>query len=81
MLRFGCSQVVIDRIDPLVNPGLAPSPHMHQVWFLSHAMKQDLLLTSMARWSEEMPSTSQCSLPTSQSSQTAPPAATQTTYV
>ncbi|KAF2203035.1 hypothetical protein GQ43DRAFT_390963 [Delitschia confertaspora ATCC 74209] len=31
MLRFGCSQVVIDRIDPLVNPGLAPSPHMHQV--------------------------------------------------
>jgi hypothetical protein len=31
MLRFGCSQVVIDRIDPLVNPGIAPSPHMHQV--------------------------------------------------
>lgn len=31
MLRFGCSQVVVDRIDPLVNPGLAPSPHMHQV--------------------------------------------------
>jgi hypothetical protein len=28
MLRFGCSQVVIDRIDPLVNPGQAPSPHM-----------------------------------------------------
>ena len=31
MLRFGCAQTVIDRIDPLVNPGLAPSPHMHQV--------------------------------------------------
>lgn len=31
MLRFGCSQVVIDRIDPLVNPGQAPSPHMHQI--------------------------------------------------
>ncbi|RDL32477.1 Uncharacterized protein BP5553_08933 [Venustampulla echinocandica] len=31
MLRFGCSQVVIDRIDPLVNPDLLPSPHMHQV--------------------------------------------------
>lgn len=31
MLRFGCAQVVIDRIDPLVNPGQAPSPHMHQV--------------------------------------------------
>lgn len=31
MLRFGCAQSVIDRIDPLVNPGQAPSPHMHQV--------------------------------------------------
>jgi hypothetical protein len=31
MLRFGCSQVVIDRIDPLVNPDQLPSPHMHQV--------------------------------------------------
>ncbi|PVH76055.1 hypothetical protein DL98DRAFT_657755 [Cadophora sp. DSE1049] len=31
VLRFGCSQVVIERIDPLVNPGLVPSPHMHQV--------------------------------------------------
>ncbi|EMD89403.1 hypothetical protein COCC4DRAFT_66754 [Bipolaris maydis ATCC 48331] len=31
MLRFGCAQSVIDRIDPLVNPGLAPSPHMHQI--------------------------------------------------
>jgi hypothetical protein len=31
MLRFGCSQIAIDRIDPLVNPGVAPSPHMHQI--------------------------------------------------
>ncbi|KAK3314293.1 hypothetical protein B0H66DRAFT_577936 [Apodospora peruviana] len=31
MLRFGCSQLVIDRIDPLVNPDTAPSPHLHQV--------------------------------------------------
>jgi hypothetical protein len=31
MLRFGCAETVIDRIDPLVNPGQAPSPHMHQV--------------------------------------------------
>jgi Domain of unknown function (DUF1996) len=31
MLRFGCSQVVIDRIDPLVDPGQMPSPHLHQV--------------------------------------------------
>ncbi|KAF2715802.1 hypothetical protein K504DRAFT_457949 [Pleomassaria siparia CBS 279.74] len=31
MLRFSCSQLVVDRIDPLVNPGQAPSPHMHQL--------------------------------------------------
>ncbi|KAL8393829.1 hypothetical protein RB595_003547 [Gaeumannomyces hyphopodioides] len=31
MLRFGCSQVSIDRIDPLVDPGLIPSPHVHQI--------------------------------------------------
>jgi hypothetical protein len=31
MLRFGCAQVVIDRLDPLVNPGEAPSPHVHQI--------------------------------------------------
>ncbi|KAE8448046.1 hypothetical protein EG329_009969 [Mollisiaceae sp. DMI_Dod_QoI] len=31
MLRFGCSQITIDRIDPLVNPDTIPSPHMHQV--------------------------------------------------
>ncbi|KAF2477148.1 uncharacterized protein BDR25DRAFT_339158 [Lindgomyces ingoldianus] len=31
MLRFGCPQVVIDRLDPLVNPGSIPSPHVHQI--------------------------------------------------
>jgi hypothetical protein len=31
MLRFGCAQVVIDRLDPLVNPGSVPSPHQHQI--------------------------------------------------
>ncbi|KAK0660794.1 hypothetical protein QBC41DRAFT_307591 [Cercophora samala] len=31
MLRFGCTQLVIDRIDPLVNPGQIPSPHIHQI--------------------------------------------------
>ena len=31
MLRFGCAQVVIDRLDPLVNPGVIPSPHTHQI--------------------------------------------------
>ena len=31
MLRFGCHQLSIDRIDPLVNPGAIPSPHQHQI--------------------------------------------------
>lgn len=30
-LRFGCSQLVVERTDPIVNPGSIPSPHMHQV--------------------------------------------------
>ncbi|RYP90725.1 hypothetical protein DL770_003190 [Monosporascus sp. CRB-9-2] len=31
MMRFSCSQLVIDRLDPLVNPGSIPSPHLHQI--------------------------------------------------
>lgn len=31
LLRFGCSQIVIERIDPLVNPGMNPSSHVHQI--------------------------------------------------
>ena len=31
MLRFGCAQVTIDRLDPLVNPGQIPSTHQHQI--------------------------------------------------
>ncbi|KAK0752844.1 hypothetical protein B0T18DRAFT_433801 [Schizothecium vesticola] len=31
MLRFQCSQLVIDRLDPLVSPGSVPSPHLHQI--------------------------------------------------
>ncbi|KAK3320303.1 hypothetical protein B0T19DRAFT_361648 [Cercophora scortea] len=31
MIRFGCSQLVIARVDPLVNPGLDQSPHVHQI--------------------------------------------------
>ena len=31
MLRFSCSQLVIDRLDPLVSPGSIPSPHLHQI--------------------------------------------------
>ena len=31
MLRFECSQLVVERLDPLVNSGEVPSPHVHQV--------------------------------------------------
>lgn len=31
LMRFECSQLVIERIDPLVQPGLTPSTHVHQV--------------------------------------------------
>ncbi|KAI1080460.1 hypothetical protein F5B20DRAFT_98054 [Whalleya microplaca] len=30
-LRFSCSQLVVERLDPLVNPSMNPSPHLHQV--------------------------------------------------
>ncbi|KAK0630521.1 hypothetical protein B0T17DRAFT_590009 [Bombardia bombarda] len=30
-LRFGCSQITVERLDPLINPGEFPTPHMHQV--------------------------------------------------
>lgn len=31
LMRFGCSQLVVDQIDPLVEPGNVPSAHMHQI--------------------------------------------------
>ncbi|KAK3988033.1 hypothetical protein QBC44DRAFT_293930 [Cladorrhinum sp. PSN332] len=31
MMRFQCSQLVIERLDPLVNPGAVQSPHLHQI--------------------------------------------------
>jgi hypothetical protein len=31
LMRFECSQLIIERIDPLVQPGMAPSAHLHQV--------------------------------------------------
>ncbi|KAH8882460.1 hypothetical protein GQ53DRAFT_885545 [Thozetella sp. PMI_491] len=30
-LRFGCSTLTIQRLDPVVNPGQTPSAHLHQV--------------------------------------------------
>jgi hypothetical protein len=31
LVRFQCSQLVTQRLDPLVTPGLIPSPHVHQI--------------------------------------------------
>ncbi|KAH9214925.1 hypothetical protein DL95DRAFT_425397 [Leptodontidium sp. 2 PMI_412] len=31
MMRFECSQLVIERVDPLVQPGQSPSTHTHQI--------------------------------------------------
>ncbi|KAF2732419.1 hypothetical protein EJ04DRAFT_578377 [Polyplosphaeria fusca] len=31
MLRFACSQLTVERADPLVSPGQAPAPHTHQI--------------------------------------------------
>ena len=31
MMRFACSQLTVERLDPLVNPGLEGSPHTHQI--------------------------------------------------
>jgi hypothetical protein len=31
LVRFHCSQLVVERLDPLVDPGLIPSSHVHQI--------------------------------------------------
>lgn len=31
LLRFYCSQLVVERLDPLVNPGQVGTPHVHQI--------------------------------------------------
>jgi hypothetical protein len=31
MMRFACSQLTVERLDPLVNPGVVGSPHTHQI--------------------------------------------------
>ncbi|KAI2473130.1 hypothetical protein F4781DRAFT_380651 [Annulohypoxylon bovei var. microspora] len=31
LLRFSCSQLVVERLDPLVTPGVVGSPHVHQI--------------------------------------------------
>ena len=31
LIRFQCGQLVLQRLDPLVNPGEIPSTHVHQI--------------------------------------------------
>ena len=31
MMRFQCNRLVVERLDPLVSPGLVGSPHNHQI--------------------------------------------------
>jgi hypothetical protein len=31
VVRFHCSQLVVQRLDPLVEPGQIPSSHVHQI--------------------------------------------------
>ncbi|CAG8959875.1 hypothetical protein HYFRA_00013147 [Hymenoscyphus fraxineus] len=31
IVRFHCSQLVTERLDPLISPGLSPSSHVHQI--------------------------------------------------
>lgn len=54
LMRFGCSQLTIDRIDPLVNPGSLPSPHVHQV------IGGNSFNVSMAPDAHDLPSQSTC---------------------
>jgi hypothetical protein len=65
-LRFGCSQITIERLDPLVNPGQFPTPHMHQV---SDLTSGDFELADTERLSAVMRSTQQLLVPTSRTLQ------------
>ena len=45
LLRFSCSQLVVERLDPLVNPGADQSPHVHQsTWLRLHRLLLEHLL-------------------------------------
>ncbi|EMR67157.1 hypothetical protein UCREL1_5843 [Eutypa lata UCREL1] len=53
-LRFSCSQLVVERLDPLVNPGENPSPHLHQI-VGGNAFNQ-----TMDHTTHDLPSTATC---------------------
>jgi len=54
LLRFSCSQLVVERLDPLVNPGVTASPHLHQV-IGGNAFKPSMDPSSL-----DIPSTATC---------------------
>ncbi|KAK6821337.1 hypothetical protein PG987_015737 [Apiospora arundinis] len=54
LVRFGCSQLNVQRIDPLVSPGVAPSAHLHQL------IGGNSLNISMDHASHDLPSLSTC---------------------
>ncbi|KAK4183332.1 hypothetical protein QBC35DRAFT_443578 [Podospora australis] len=54
MMRFSCTQLVVDRIDPLVNPGSVPSPHLHQI------VGGNSFTPSMDPLAHDLPSKSTC---------------------
>ncbi|KAK2604774.1 hypothetical protein N8I77_007674 [Diaporthe amygdali] len=54
LIRFGCSQLTVTRLDPLVNPGANPSPHLHQI------VGGNSFNTSMDPSNHDLPSLSTC---------------------
>ncbi|XDG02583.1 hypothetical protein ABKA04_002198 [Annulohypoxylon sp. FPYF3050] len=54
MMRFSCSQLVVDRLDPLVTPGSIPSPHLHQI------VGGNSFNASMDPTTHDLPSSSTC---------------------
>ncbi|KAI1344662.1 hypothetical protein F5Y15DRAFT_421829 [Xylariaceae sp. FL0016] len=54
LLRFSCSQLVVERLDPLVNPGVTGSPHLHQI-IGGNAFKADMDPSSV-----DIPATATC---------------------
>jgi hypothetical protein len=54
MMRFACSQLVVERLDPLVNPGVIGTPHVHQI------VGGNSFKASMTPVAYDLPSRSNC---------------------
>ncbi len=53
VVRFHCSQLVVQRLDPLVEPGSNPSGHVHQI--VGGVRRMDSTLLSISNHSYRMP--------------------------